>query len=97
MSEYNSPPTVHIPQLENLKELNRLDHFEKLLNEIREQRAGLLQDYISKKDFLQLFGIKEGMLYKLINEGKLKDYRINRKIYLKQSEVNEALQKGLLK
>lgn len=87
----NTPSVLHIPQLE------RLDKIESLLHEIRDQRADVLNDYITKAEFMKRFDIKPGLFYKLINEGKLSVFRINRKIYLKQSEVDHALQKGLLK
>lgn len=73
-----------------------IEEIKSLLLEIKEQKSDVLQDYITKNDFLELFGIKEGMLYKLINAGKLQPFRINRKIYLKRSQIDEALQKGLL-
>jgi hypothetical protein len=91
MDKDNPPPIFHIPQLE------RLNKIEALLHEIRDQRADVLHDYITKADFMTRFDIKPGLFYKLINEGKLSVFRINRKIYLKQSEVDNALQKGLLK
>lgn len=87
----NTPSVLHIPQLEELSEIKSL------LHEIREQRADVLNDYITKAEFMSRFDIKPGLFYKLINEGKLSVFRINRKIYLKQSEIDNALQKGLLK
>lgn len=84
--------TLKIPGLEN-----QLDRIEKLCLEILEQRKDVLEGYISKNNFLKKFEIKKDMFYKLINQGKLKIYRIDRKIYLKSDEVNEALEKGELR
>lgn len=86
----NNEVVLKIPGLE------KLERIEALLLEIRDQRKDALDGYISKNAFLEKFEIKEGMLYKLINQGKLKIYRINRKIYLKSDEVNQALENGEL-
>jgi len=91
--DYQNPTSVlKIPQLDLLNQ--KLDN---LITEIRDQKADTLSDYISKNEFMDTFGIKHGLFYRLLNKNVLKTYRINRKVYLKRSEVDNALQQGLLK
>ena len=56
-----------------------------------------LKDYISKEDFMSLFGIKRGLYYKLVNKGSLKIYNVGSKSFLRKSEIDKALKNHQLK
>ena len=86
------PPIFHIPQLDDIPALRK--EIQELREEVRTKNA--LSEYIAKEDFQERFKIKSGLFYKIVNSEVLKTYRINRRIYFRQSEVDEALRNGLL-
>ncbi len=86
----NSPP---IPLSYNNLPLESIKMF---LNEAKKQ-LNPLEDYISKEEFLEKFGIKTGLYYKLLNRGCLRIYYVGSKSFLRISELDYAIKNDLLK
>ena len=54
------------------------------------------QDYVQKESFQEQYGISDTTLLRHQKEGLLKVYRLGNKLYLKKSQIVEALERGKL-